>query len=87
MMITISICQRGYCRARPFAEVGVIAIRFDDPVVPAQFFEADVQRLPAALAGGGSALQGSSSSPLASVFGVEDQEWSVFLVEGEGGAA
>lgn len=56
MMIAIGIRQRRYGRARSLAEVGVVALRSNDPVIPAQVFEADIEGLSAALAGGGSAL-------------------------------
>ena len=82
-MITIRIRQRRNGLARPLAEVGMIAIGLNDPVIPAQLLEADVQGLPAALAGGVSALQGSAPAALACVLRIEDQEWPVFFVEGE----
>lgn len=73
----------GYGGTSPLAEVGMVARRADDPIVPAQLLEADVQVLPAALAGGGPALQGSAPAPLAGVLGVEDEEGPVLLVEGD----
>lgn len=56
MMIAIGIRQSRYGCARSLAEVGVIALRPNDPVIPAQVFEADIEGLPAALARGGSAF-------------------------------
>lgn len=53
MMITISLRDFRYGGTGPLAEVGVVASGPDDPVVPAQLFEAHEERLPAALTGGG----------------------------------
>lgn len=87
MVITISICQRRYGRTGTLAEVGMVTRRSDNPVVPTQVFEADVQGLSAALTGGGSAFKGSAPAALACVLGVQDQEWSMFFVEGKRCAA
>lgn len=55
-MIAIRIRQSRNGRTGTLAEVGMIAVRLDDPIIPSQLLEADVQGLPAALAGGVTAL-------------------------------
>lgn len=72
MMIAIRLSHRRYRGATALTKIGVIASRADDPVVPAQVLEADIERLPAALPGAWPTLQGSAVAPLARVFGVED---------------
>lgn len=51
MIAGIRLRHRGDRRAGSLAEVGVVSSRADDPVVPAQVFEADIQVLSAALPG------------------------------------
>lgn len=83
MMIASSLRHSRNRGAAALAEVRVVTLRPDDPVVPAHFFEAHVEGLPAALLGVRAAFQCAAVTPFASVFGVEDQEWTVLLVEGE----
>lgn len=81
MMIAIRDGQTRYGCTAPFAEVRMVPSWSDDPVVPAQVFEAHVQWLPAAFSCGGPALDSARAPPLAGVFCVDDQEWTVFFVE------
>lgn len=69
-MITIRVCDTRDRRTASFAEVRVVASWLDDPVIPAQLFEADVQGFAATLRGGGATLQSSTPAPLAGILSV-----------------
>lgn len=86
MVITIRQRNRTNRRAGTLAKVGMVSLWLDDPVIPAQLLEADVERLPAALGGRAGAVRRPAAAPLAGVLRVQDQEGAVLLVEGERGS-
>lgn len=83
MVVAISHGYRRDRRATSLAEVSVVPFWSDDPVIPAQLLKADEERFSAAFRGGGPAVQGPAAAAFSCVFGVQDEEWSMLLVEGQ----